>query len=153
MKKLMMMVILSLHTAPGQTDSMFVFITNGSSISYALSSIVSITFSGDITSVEEQEEIENILSSFVLHQNYPNPFNPSTNIKYELPLAGNVAIFIYDIRGRLVRTLAKGLQQAGSYAVTWNGRGDDGAMASTGSYFCRIEYNNILMVKKLLLIK
>lgn len=153
MRILMLMLGFALYTARGQTDSMFVIKLDGSSINYGLSDIRSITFSGTITSVDDQAKIGNILSSFALYQNYPNPFNPSTSIKYDLPLAGNVRVVVYDIQGRHVRSLASGPQQAGTHTVVWNGRSDDGVTAPSGSYFCRVEFNNTVFVKKLLLLK
>jgi len=153
MRILMLMLGFMLYTARGQTDSMFVIKLDGSSIHYGLNNVSSITFSGTITSLADQEKIENILSSFVLHQNYPNPFNPTTSIKYDLPLAGEVSVVVYDIQGRHVRSLASGPQQAGTHTVVWNGRSDDGATAPSGSYFCRVEFNNTVLVKKLLLLK
>jgi flagellar hook assembly protein FlgD len=54
-----------------------------------------------------------IATSFELTQNYPNPFNPSTMIEYNIETAGHVNLQIYDIMGRLVRTLVNEYQEAG----------------------------------------
>lgn len=56
-------------------------------------------------------------SMFTVNQNYPNPFNPSTNIEYQIAKQGNVEIGIYDINGRLVKTLLNTTQHAGSYII------------------------------------
>ncbi len=59
----------------------------------------------------------------VLHLNYPNPFNPQTTIRYELPAALPVDLQVYDLRGRLVRTLASGrIERAGEHRIQWDGR-------------------------------
>ena len=50
---------------------------------------------------------------FTLHQNYPNPFNPTTTLKYDLPKDAMVNITIYDMMGRVVRTMVNSQQNAG----------------------------------------
>jgi len=59
---------------------------------------------------------------FSLAQNYPNPFNPSTTIEFQLPQASHVTLKIYDLQGRLVKTLADGEFPAGTHRVKWDGR-------------------------------
>ena len=49
-----------------------------------------------------------IVTSLELTQNYPNPFNPSTTISYNVDTSGMVSLQVYDIMGRLVRTLVDG---------------------------------------------
>lgn len=66
-------------------------------------------------------------SEFVLGGNYPNPFNPSTSFDFTLPLDKRISVRIYDVSGRLVRTLINGEYFAeGTHTVTWNGRDDAG---------------------------
>ncbi len=66
-----------------------------------------------------------------MEQNHPNPFNPETQIKFELPLASQVSLRIYDIRGRLVRVLLDREEvAAGFHHAAWNGRDDSGGTAS-----------------------
>jgi len=136
-----------------QTDSVFVEKPDGTIIGYAVSAIREITFSGLPTSIREQELVQNVLSSFALHQNYPNPFNPTTTIQYDIPHTGEVTIAIYDIQGRLVRSLASLTQQAGTHTVVWDARNDGGVNVSSGNYFCRVDFNHSFLVKKLLLLK
>jgi hypothetical protein len=63
-----------------------------------------------------------------LEQNYPNPFNPSTTIRYSLARDGHVSLRVYDVAGRLVRTLVDDSQVPleGGFAVTWDGTNDLG---------------------------
>ena len=87
--------------------------------------------------------------AFILNQNYPNPFNPSTTIEYQVARAGNVAIRVYDVQGRLIDTLVNGDHPIGTHSVQW----DASAMAS-GAYFYRIEANGqAVQTKKAILIK
>jgi hypothetical protein len=136
-----------------QTDSIFVEKTDGTSIGYAVSAIREITFSGVPTSVKEQDLMQKVLSSFKLYQNFPNPFNPTTTIQYDIPRSGEVNIAVYDIQGRLVRTFASHTQQAGSHAIVWDARNNGGVNVSSGTYFCRIDFNNSFLVRKLVLLK
>jgi pimeloyl-ACP methyl ester carboxylesterase len=58
-----------------------------------------------------------ILNSFYLSQNFPNPFNPSTVIRYQLPVTGNVSLRVYDILGNEVATLVNEEKSAGAYEI------------------------------------
>jgi len=65
----------------------------------------------------------------------PNPFNPRTVFHYEMDTAARVELAVYDLAGRLVRTLRSGVwQEAGSHVATWDGRDDGGASLPSGSY-------------------
>lgn len=75
-----------------------------------------------------------------LGQNRPNPFNPETTIPYSLATKGRVVIRIYDISGRLVRTLADGPAEAGLHSAHWNGKTNEGSSTASGVYFYKIEY-------------
>ena len=66
---------------------------------------------------------------------YPNPFNPQTTLRYETGRSGPVRIDIYDLQGRLIRTLLDETLPAGVYATVWNGRTRAGTTAPSGIYF------------------
>jgi hypothetical protein len=68
----------------------------------------------------------------------PNPFNPTTVIRYVLPQDTEVAVEIYDIRGRAIRRLFKGPQRGGFQSLIWDGRGDRGTRAPSGTYFAHV---------------
>ena len=136
-----------------QTDSMFVTKMDGTIRGYPISLISQIIFSGVATNVREQEFVQKVLSSFALYQNYPNPFNPSTTIQYSVPKAGDVKARIFDIQGRLVRSLSNGYQQAGTHSIIWDSRSNSGIVVASGTYFCQVLFNGTALVKKLVLIK
>ncbi len=80
---------------------------------------------------------------------YPNPFNPSTQIEYHLAQNATVNVHVYDIMGRLVRTLVDNrYQQAGKYSIRFNTLG-----ISSSVYFCRFTAGHESFVKKLMFIK
>ena len=72
----------------------------------------------------------------------PNPFNPQTDLRFELPTAGDVRIGVYDARGHLVRTLVRGHQAAGPLTVAWNGRDGSGRRLAAGTYIFRLDYRD-----------
>jgi hypothetical protein len=73
---------------------------------------------------------------FALYQNVPNPFNPVTTVRYSLAEPGRVAIRVYDVAGRLVRTLRDRREAAGERSVVWDGTNDAGRHVGSGVYFC-----------------
>ncbi|HEY7727110.1 MAG TPA: FlgD immunoglobulin-like domain containing protein, partial [Candidatus Eisenbacteria bacterium] len=75
-----------------------------------------------------------------LSQNRPNPFNPETVIPYTLAGPGRVTIRIFDVSGRLVRTLVDGNQAAGPHIARWDGKAERGGPLASGIYFYAIVY-------------
>ena len=69
---------------------------------------------------------------------YPNPFNPATSIKLVNPRAGAVTVAVYDLQGRLVRTLLGEELAAGEHQLFWDGLGDSGRAAGSGVYLVRL---------------
>jgi len=84
-------------------------------------------------------------------QNSPNPFNPETAIRFETISADHVKINVYDLAGRLVRTLADRDLPAGIHQFIWDGRDFNGTMVCSGIYFCRLQGSSTSQTIKLLL--
>lgn len=143
----------SAPSAWAQTDTLAIEFNDGSVRLYPLAKVLQVSFAGTPTNAQEQELAMKALRSFALHQNFPNPFNPSTTIEYELPSVGEVAIEIFDLGGRFVRTLAQRVENAGLHRVSWDGRDDIGVAVGTGAYFCKVSFNREVIVRKLLLVK
>ncbi len=70
---------------------------------------------------------------------HPNPSFGTTLVSLEQPQAAHVRLQVFDVGGRLVRTLADDWRSAGVQRFEWDGRTDDGAVAGTGLYFLRVE--------------
>jgi hypothetical protein len=68
---------------------------------------------------------------------YPNPFNPSTTLSYQLPQDAVVRLEVYDLIGRMVRSLVDESKSAGYYRVVWNGRDETGKELASGVYLYR----------------
>ena len=89
-----------------------------------------------------------------LRQNAPNPFNPVTNIQFSVPAnAGAVELSVYNVNGRLVRTLVDAEIEAGPHSVVWNGRDEAGRSVATGVYFARLVTAEETDVIKMALLK
>jgi hypothetical protein len=83
----------------------------------------------------------------------PNPFNPTATVEYSLAEGGRVALRVYDLAGRLVRTLVDAEQGPGEHRATWNGTTESGDRAATGVYFLRMEADGYRGEQKLVLLK
>jgi len=105
-------------------------------------------------SVESGEPLQPpVPAVFSLHQNYPNPFNPSTTIRFTVPSSekgrASVCLFVYDLKGRLVKKLLSEFLEPGLHSVVWDGRNARGMKVASGVYVARIsvdgESRNIKM--------
>ncbi len=84
----------------------------------------------------------------------PNPFNPRTTIRFSL--AGDVphaSLRVYDVAGRLVRTLRQGPMTAGEHAVVWQGEDESGQAVASGVYFCRLEAGGVAEGRAMVLVR
>ncbi|MFH1277484.1 MAG: M20/M25/M40 family metallo-hydrolase [Candidatus Eisenbacteria bacterium] len=89
-----------------------------------------------------------------LARNVPNPFNPATRITFTLPEGGaRVSLRIYDVTGRLVRTLVDGVREAGGHSVSWNGADDRGRSAASGVYFSRLTWKEQSETERMVLLR
>ena len=78
-------------------------------------------------------------TAFDLQQNYPNPFNPETVIVYTLSLPATVNLTIYDVAGRVVKTLDSGFKPVGRFETTWSGMDKGDRVVASGVYFYRLQ--------------
>ena len=93
--------------------------------------------------------------AFALDQNSPNPFNPATTISYSVPEgnAVSVRLDIFDIRGRLVRTLVDETKDAGTYHILWDGTDARGSHLASGVYLYRMRSGQFVQTRKMVLLK
>jgi len=100
-----------------------------------------------------KQTVELIPSAFKLNQNYPNPFNPTTVISYQIAALSKVQIKVYDILGKEIATLVNGQKPAGNYQISWDGTDNFGNKVTSGVYFYRINTDNFVQTKKMILMK
>jgi hypothetical protein len=93
-------------------------------------------------------------SKFAVHQNAPNPFNPFTTIRFDVPRSGgHVSIRIYDVSGRLIRTLTDRNHSPGVHEIRWDGTNERGQSVATGVYYCRMKTTGFSETRKMVLLK
>jgi hypothetical protein len=88
-----------------------------------------------------------------IEQIVPNPFNPQTVITYTVARRGPVRLQLYDARGRQVRTLLAGEQDAGRHRIVWDGRSDHGGPLPSGVYCCKLVAGEVTRLAKLTLVR
>lgn len=89
---------------------------------------------GTVTGIAEKPAVP---LKFGLSQNYPNPFNPTTVIEFGVPSSSFVSLKVYDVLGRVVRTLVGKVERPGIYKIEFNA-----ADLPSGVYFYRIEFRS-----------
>jgi len=83
---------------------------------------------------------------------WPNPFNPVLHARFTLERPGRVAAVVYDLQGRLVRTLLVGRRPAGDHALRWDGT-VNGLPGPAGVYLLRVETERSVLTRKVMLLK
>jgi len=106
-----------------------------------------------ITTTPVNQDPTNLPEAFSLDQNYPNPFNPTTTLSYALPVAVDVNIQVFDIKGRLVSNPVARHQSAGYYAIDWQPRDMEGHTLATGVYIARIQAGEFVEVIRMVYLK
>jgi hypothetical protein len=105
----------------------------------------------DVAGVEVADETP---AEFRLFPSYPNPFGETTTIRYMLPRAAGVSLRVYDVSGRVVRTLVDARSvSAGEHAVHWNGDNDSGGTVASGVYFYRMEAGPYVETRRMVLLR
>jgi len=91
--------------------------------------------------------------AYSLSQNRPNPFNPTTTIEYSIWVPGRVTLRVYNMAGKLVRTLVNAVHEPGYHDVIWDGSDDQGRQVAGGVYFARLVSGGETKMRKLILLK
>ncbi|MCB9089155.1 MAG: T9SS type A sorting domain-containing protein [Calditrichae bacterium] len=105
-----------------------------------------------LTSLPAQRDAE-LPGDFHLAQNYPNPFNQSTVISYQLSVAGEVNLSVFNLLGERVATLVSESQNAGNHRVSWDGRDERGNVLASGTYIFRLKFGQRSVAKRMVLIR
>ncbi len=140
------------------TDTLYVDIEPGGGTWYYLVTAEDIHANeGDASneaSAETWTGVVGLPTSYALRGCHPNPFNPVTSIAYDVPEpGGKVTLEIFDVRGRLVRTLTSCLEGPGGKQSVWCGEDETGVPVSSGIYFCRMTAAGYDKTIKLTLLK
>lgn len=107
---------------------------------------------GGSVGIDKQDN--SIVTEYSLDQNYPNPFNPSTMISFSLPKQSNVSLKIYNMLGQEIASLINNeIVGSGKYTVEWNSKDAANQAVATGVYVYQLKADNMVISKKMLLVK
>jgi len=110
-------------------------------------------FSDELAAAVTSVDGDLLPDEFGLAQNYPNPFNPTTVIPYQLPVAADVRLTIYNVLGQEVRTLVHARETAGAKRVIWDARDNRGKTVTPGVYIYRLRAGDFVSIRKMILLK
>jgi len=97
--------------------------------------------------------VPDIITEVELSQAVPNPFNPATEIAYAVPSRCRVRLSIYDVSGRLVRTLVDRDVEPGRHSAIWLGRDEGGNEVGSGVYFYKLAAGDTSLRRSMTLLK
>ena len=92
--------------------------------------------------IQSQPEHISLLSA------YPNPFNPSTTISFSIPIISMTTIIVYDLTGKMLKTLSSEYLTPGNYTTNWNA-----AAYPSGEYLIQMQSGSYMQTEKVILIK
>ncbi|MFQ5600819.1 MAG: PKD domain-containing protein [Candidatus Krumholzibacteriia bacterium] len=108
----------------------------------------------DVDTAVDVSETESGLTRFALERSWPNPFASQTTIRFAVPSPGSeVALRVYSVDGRLVRTLLSGHVDPGVHTISWNGRNDAGLRVANGVYLSRLDTPRGSLTRKMFYVK
>ncbi len=157
-------------TLNGSGTLLYVYLTSGYSVGTSPLSFQNFSFNEGIPAAITQDGMIQVgylgiedgsqpVKRFALYQNYPNPFNPETNLRFQIPQWGRsgrgfVKLQIFDLQGRIVRTLVNKKLAPGSYNIRWDGKDDNGAQVASGVYFYRLTAgSSFVATRKMVLLR
>ena len=107
--------------------------------------------SSDVAAIDDYDVI--FPNEVIIHNAYPNPFNPVTYLRYDLAQNEMINITIYDMMGRIVKTLVNTSQTAGNKTIQWNATDNKNEPISAGLYLYTIQAGEFRQTKKIVLLK
>ena len=99
-----------------------------------------------ISYAEDKKGTEAI--TYNLSQNYPNPFNPATMIEYSVPQRSFISLVVYNAIGQQIAVLTNKEQETGTYRINFDASG-----LPSGIYFYRLNADNFVTTKKMILLR
>ena len=97
--------------------------------------------------------VDELPKVFALHQNAPNPVRKNTSISYAIPRTSDVTIRVFDISGRVVKTLVNATKEAGYYTANWDMKDNTGREIASGIYFYEFNAGDFKSIKKMVVMR
>jgi hypothetical protein len=98
-------------------------------------------------------DVDQVRATFGIISCNPNPFNPHTSIVYQVGRETAVKLSVYDVNGRMIRSLVNDIVEVGRHTVVFDGRTDEGGVLASGVFFLRFETPEFMEVNQITLIK
>ena len=144
----------------GETSSVKLFDSNGNYLEDLIDSAAGNLLTPNAVVIRENVSVSipdgdntSEINQFILEQNYPNPFNPKTTIEYKLNKPSKVRLTIYNILGEEIKVLYNGFKIQGSYQESWNARDRSGNEVASGIYYYRLQTDQFVRSKKMVLLR
>lgn len=99
------------------------------------------------------EPVPGLPSEVSISENTPNPFNATTQFNIAIPSTANVTVGMYDALGHLVKVIAGGTYQPGTYTLAWDGKGQHGEDLAAGVYLCKMSVNGTNVTRPMMLVR
>ncbi len=128
----------------------YIYRLKDSSYDGTVSFLAQSAYEGQVTGISDPE---NGPVTFRLEGNYPNPFNPRTFIVLSVQQPVALGVVIYDVRGRIVRHLFRGMAGTGTLQLAWDARDDQGRPVGSGAYLYRVQSAREVQTGKMLLLR
>jgi hypothetical protein len=144
----------TLHFGVGpfqKIDTLEIRWTNGSSQLFtdvAVNQRYQVTQNAPLLTTQRREPMSSPAPQFHLSQNFPNPFNPSTVVEFTIPSDGEIALEVFDLLGRKVRTVTEGRRSAGRYSERIDLSG-----SPSGMYLCRLRLSGTSIIRTMMLLR
>lgn len=103
------------------------------------------------SSISHNREIVN--SYKILLKTFPNPFNLEVNFKLTVPFATNISIQIFNSIGELIKEIDNKFFLSGTHSISWNAHDSNNRIVNSGIYFVRLQTSNMILTKKIILLK
>ena len=104
--------------------------------------------------IDDESAVDNRVPGLTtLGRPAPNPFNPRTIVSFSVDRPRQVTISVFDMTGRRIAVIADQAYNAGSHTVEWNGRDSSGRAVSSGTYLVRMETEDRVVARKVMLIR
>ena len=158
MKKILIKLVVLISTfvlssiAYCQNYVLNINLNDGSTVTFVIDDIQRIEFD-NVTSIEDDDIVQQVNQPLKLMQNYPNPFNPSTTIEYQISKRENVKVSIFSIKGQLIKEILNEDQTEGVHQVIWDGTNQNNCRVSSGIYFYTVKSDDLVLSKKMILLK
>lgn len=97
--------------------------------------------------------VVDVPTAYALRQPEPNPSYGTALIIFDMPRPGPATLKVFDVSGRVIRTLIEGQQSAGRHSVAWKGEDEAGHFVGPGTYLVQFRAGDFIGTKKITVLR